>query len=97
MLDMKACAGGFGEILSELDALAGDLGDAEELEELNAELEDALMMLGELDQRDGDFDEDLEDALEELRALAEDYLRLAKAIPGVEEPARRLETMAQRP
>lgn len=93
VLDIK----GFEEILSELDALASDLDDAEELEELNAELEDALMMLGELDPRDGDYDEDLEDALEELRALAGDYQRLAGAIPGVADLARRMETMAQRP
>ena len=84
------------EILAELDALAEALDgeDADDVEELNAELEDALLLLCELKPQDEDFDDDLADALEELRALAGDYRALSRRVPGVAGPARRLELAA---
>jgi len=90
LFPVKAFVDRFGEILAELDALAASR-DSEALEELNAEFEDALLLLGELKPQDEDFDEDLADTLEELRALAGDYRALSESLPDVAEPARRLE------
>ena len=77
MFPIKTFLERFGEILSDLDGLTEDCPPeaAEDLDDLNAELEDALMLLGELRAEDG---EDLVGALEDIRALAEDYRALAK-------------------
>lgn len=84
----------FGELLSELDALAADCdGEAcEDLEDLNAELEDALLLLGEWKPEDDA--EELADALEELCALAEDYRALSDRVPGLSDIADRLRMAA---
>ena len=84
---MRAC----GDALAALDALAADLDDpiAEDLEDMNAELEDALMLLGELG-RGGDPDE-LTDALEDARALAGDYRALTARVPALAALVDRLE------
>ena len=82
-------------ILTELDALSGASGSPEALEDLNAEFEDSLVMLLEISPRDEDWQEELSDALEDLRALAGDYRKLAGAIPGVEALALRLEQAAR--
>lgn len=86
----------FGEILAELDALAEecDAGSAEELEDLNAELEDSLLLLSELRPESDDWREELSGTLEELQALAGDYRDLADEIPGVADLAERLERTA---
>ena len=76
-------------LLGELDALAGACEDTEALEDLNAEFEDALMLLSEIDPREDGWREELADALEELRALAGDYRRTG--IPGAEALADELE------
>lgn len=83
------------EILAELDALAESLdgGEAEALEELNAEFDDALMLFDELGGEDAR--EELDDALEELGALAGDYRTLAERIDGVGPLAERLDMAAQ--
>ena len=83
------------EILEELDALAAeqDGGEAEALEELNAEFEDALMLFDELGGEDAR--EELDDALEELDALAGDYRAFAGRIDGVGTLAERLDMAAQ--
>ena len=93
MLPIKAFLERFGEILSDLDALAEDCPpDAvEDLDDLNAELEDALILLNELKPEDG---EELTGALEDLRALAEDYRALADRVPGVADCASRLSMAA---
>ena len=77
---VKAFMERFGGILAELDALAEACAPsvAEDLEDLNAELEDALLLLGEL--KEGEADE-LTGTLEDLRALAEDYRALANGMP----------------
>ena len=54
-----------------LDELA-DYEDNEEVEELNATLEDVLFMLSESDD-DSDFEDELEDAIEELADIADGY------------------------
>ncbi len=87
----------FGEILSELDDLVHAVEDdeaAEDLEDLNAELEDAIMLLTELKPDAEDWQEDLSGTLEDLRALAGDYRALANSVPGVSPLARRLDMAA---
>ena len=94
MFPMRDFMQRFGELLTELDALAAD-GEGEtceDLEDLNAELEDALMLLGEW--RPEDDAEELADALEELRALAGDYRALSDRVPGLAELADRLRMAA---
>lgn len=80
-------------VLDALDALAGECGDPEALEDLNAEFEDALMLLSQINPREDGWREELSDALEDLRALAWDYRRTG--IPGVEALAGKLEAAAQ--
>jgi hypothetical protein len=79
-------------VLADLDALSEEYGSPEGLEDLNAELEDALMMLSEIDYRDAGWEEELSDALEEIRALAGDYRKVG--IPAVKALADRLEQAA---
>lgn len=94
MFPMRDFMERFGELLSELDALAADCdGEAcEDLEDLNAELEDALLLLGEWKPEDDA--EELADALEELCALAEDYRALSDRVPGLSDIADRLRMAA---
>lgn len=94
MFPMRDFMERFGELLSELDALAADCdGEAcEDLEDLTAELEDALLLLGEWKPEDDA--EELADALEELRALAEDYGALSDRVPGLSDLADRLRMAA---
>ena len=79
-------------VLADLDALSEECGSPEGLEDLNAELEDALMMLSEIDSRDAGWEEELSDALEEIRALAGDYRKAG--IPAAKALADRLEQAA---
>lgn len=80
-----------GEALAALDALAAEMDDpiAEDLEDMNAELEDALAMLGEF--RPGDDADELADALEDVRALAGDYRALTAKVPALAPLCDRLE------
>jgi len=64
----------FRALLEELDGVAEDVGD-EDLEDMNAEFEDALFMLSEIDPKSGDASEEIADALEEFEALKDDYAR----------------------
>lgn len=83
---------GLEAVLADLDALSEECGSPEELEDLNAELEDALMMLSEIDSRHAGWEEELSDALEEIRALAGDYRKAG--IPAAKALADRLEQAA---
>ena len=76
----------FQEILDALDALGADLAgeDAGTLEELNAELEDALFMLSEIDPKGADAADELRDTFETLEALAGDIRKVAAAAPLAE-------------
>ena len=76
-------------VLAELDALSAESGSPEALEDLNAELEDALMLLSDIDPRESGWEEELSDALEEIRALAGDYRKTG--IPGAQPLADKLE------
>ena len=84
----------FGGLLTQLDALAEDCDAeaAEDLEDLNAEFEDALMLLNEC-RADGD-PEELTDALEDMKALAGDYRGLTGDIPELAALADQLEMAA---
>ena len=61
---------------------------------MNAELEDALLLLSELRQDGEDWSEELAGSLEDLRALAGDYRAMAEDVPGLGELAERLERTA---
>ena len=81
-------------LLDAFDALAAD-ADSEDLEELNAEFDDALMMLEEIDFDADDWREAFADALEELNSLRETYAKqpgagaLAAKLGDLIEAARR--------
>ena len=78
MFPMKDLSRRFHELLAEFDEDAERFdGDAEVLEEANAEFEDALFMLDGIDMNGGDWREEVADALEELEAMAGDYRKLA--------------------
>ena len=64
----------FQAILEALDSLAEQSSD-DALEDMNAELEDALFMLSEIDTGSEDWREELRDMLETLDALRVDYAR----------------------
>ena len=85
----------FEAILSELDALAEACDSPEALEDLNAEFEDTLLLLSELNLVDEGYQEELDDIMEDLRSLADDYRALARDIPGVEALADRLKRAAK--
>ena len=80
----------FREILDALDAIDAKGGAAEDLEELNAEFEDALFMLTETDLTDDGWRDEALDAADEFDSLCADYRALAGEIPQVSEPAGRL-------
>ena len=63
------------KFIDELNALLDELdsfSDNDEIEELNANLEDVLFMLSESDD-ESDFEDELKDAIEELRDIAAGY------------------------
>ena len=57
------------DILDELD----EVGLTEELEELNANLEDVLFLMSKADPDDGEFADEMGDAAAELADLAGEY------------------------
>ena len=86
MFPIKTFDERFRALLEALDELAGETG-SEDLEDLNAELEDALFLISQIDFKGGDWREELRNALEELDALWEDY----QDQPGAEDIARQME------
>lgn len=87
----------FFAVLDSLDALfALQTGELQErMDEMNAELEDALMMLDEIDMRDEDAKEQLDGTLEEIEDLADEYLALAPRVKDLEALAGRLKMIAK--
>lgn len=82
------------KFIDELNSLLDELdefSDNEDIEELNANLEDVLFMLSESDD-ETDFEEELEDALEELTDIASGY----KAIPETEKYGDSISAIAAR-
>ena len=82
MLPIAEFEARFRDILAALD----DIADGEDMEELNAEFEDALFMLSQIDPRADDAPEEFMDAMDEFDALRADYAR----IPSAREVAERL-------
>ena len=82
MLPIAEFEARFREILAALD----DRADGEDMEELNAEFEDALFMLSQIDPKTDEAPEEFTDALDEFDALRADYARL----PAAREAAERL-------
>lgn len=96
MYPIKTFLERLGEILAELDALGEgvDADSAEDLEDLNAELEDALLLLSELRPDGEDWREEITGALEDIQALAGDYRDMTEDVPELDALAERLERTA---
>ena len=77
----------FQDILDALDEFA----DGEDLEELSAQLEDALFLMESIDDDDEDAREEMEGALEEIADIASQYRALCDATPGLEQKVLELE------
>lgn len=88
MFPIKEFEKRFREILAGLD----EFGDGnEEIEELNAQFEDALFVIECIDANDEDWEEEFSDALEEFKDLLEEYRDLADEADGLNEAADRLD------
>ena len=87
----KAALNGFLErfhgILDELDEIESD----EELDELNAQLEDVLFLMESVDVEDADAAEEIAGALEEIDDLLAAYRALAEELPELRQQALELE------
>lgn len=93
MLPMRAFEGRFEEILEAMDEILDvcDGDDAETLEDLNAEAEDALLMLNGIDLKEADWREEAADVLKTLSGLCGDYRMLAERIPEIAVQVERLQ------
>ena len=91
MFPVKEFEKRFREILMQLDELrdAADDRASGEMDEMNADFEDALFVIECIDADDDDWREEFSDALAEFRDLCADYRRLDG--PGLAETADRLE------
>ena len=76
MFPLKEFESRFRAILDHLD-LESD--GSEDFEELNAEFEDALMILSEIRLNEADWREEFSDALDDFEDLADRYRRLGSA------------------
>lgn len=83
---MKAFLQRFQAILDTMDEFEAD----EELEELNAQFEDALFLIESIDETDEDAAEELADAFDDLDDIAADYLDYAEENPEILEKANEL-------
>ena len=87
----KAALNGFLErfhgILDVLDEIEAD----EELDELNAQLEDVLFLMESVDVEDADAAEEIAGALEEIDDLLAAYRELAEELPELRQQALELE------
>ena len=88
MFPIKEFEKRFREILASLDEFRGE---DEEIEEMNAEFEDALFVIECIDPNDGEWQEEFADALEEFSDLLDGYRGLAEDIPGLTDVADRLD------
>lgn len=88
MFPIKEFEKRFREILASFDEFRGE---DEEIEEMNAEFEDALFVIECIDANDEEWEEEFSDALEEFKDLLDGYRSLAEENPGMEAIADRLE------
>lgn len=90
----SALAGFCGRFQSILDAL--DEYDMDEtLEELNAQLEDAIFLMESIDADDEDASEETEGALEEIADILSEYRDLARERPELSEKVNELAMAVQ--
>lgn len=78
----------FQEILDALDAFEKN----EELEELNAQLEDTIFLMESFDEEDGE--EEIQGAFEEMNDLVAEYRELAEEIPELDQYVTQLQMAA---
>ena len=81
----------FQAILDELDAMCED----DETEELNAQLEDCILLLQDADPEDADGREEIQDALEEIADLPDEYRDIDGVSEAILESANALEMAAR--
>ena len=89
-MNKKAFAGFMARLQNILDEL-DKFEMTDELEELNAEFEDALFMLEDFDPEEEGSQEELEESLDELNALLEDYRELADETPELRQQVTEIE------
>lgn len=93
MFPVKEFEKRFREILAQLDELR-DLCDddqTENIEEMNAEYEDALFVIECIDINDEEWTEEFSDALEEFKDLLSGYQKLAQEVSEIKDAADRLD------
>lgn len=97
MFPVKEFEKRFREILAQLDEFRNvdDDDQADEIEELNAEFEDALFVVECIDPNEEEWEEEFNDALLEFKDLMESYEKLAEEIPDMSEPVQRLRMTVQ--
>lgn len=97
MFPVKEFENRFREILNRMDALRDEADDAcaAEMEELNADFEDALFVIECIDVDDEDWTEAFSDALAEFSDLCATYRQLANVPAGVDDAAARLEMVVR--
>ena len=88
MFPVKEFEKRFREILASLDEFRGE---DEEIEEMNAEFEDALFVIECIDVNEEEWEEEFTDALEEFKDLLEGYRDLSEEIPELKDAADRLD------
>lgn len=88
MFPIKEFEKRFREILASLDEFRGE---DEEIEEMNAEFEDALFVIECIDTNEEDWEEEFTDAMEEFKDLLDGYRDMAEEIPGLADVAGRLD------
>lgn len=86
----------FREILERMDELRDGAGAAaDDMDELNANFEDALFVIECTGADDEDWREALSDALDEFEDLCAAYRGIEGAVPGLAEAVGRLEMAVQ--
>lgn len=81
----------FQDILNELDEFEMD----EELEEINAQFEDALFMMETIDEEDEDAAGEIADAMEDMDDLLAQYRELSQQRPELGQKVLELEMAVQ--
>lgn len=81
----------FQSILDALDAFELD----EDLEELNAQFEDVIFLMENIDEDDADAAEEIQGALEEMQDICADYQHQAQHRPELNQKALELDMALQ--
>lgn len=97
MYPIKEFGNRFRELLDELDSVKDEASEEviEELEELNADYEDALFVIDCIGEKDEDGDEQMSDALDEFSDLCDSYRELAEELPALKDAVQRLSALVQ--